>query len=121
MQPPRLGKPVVWMGNSLAVLREFPKAVREEMGFALYKAQCGDKHPSAKPLKGLGSGLLEIVSDHRGGTYRAVYTVRLAGKLYVLHVFQKKSKRGIATPKSEMDLVHQRLKHAIELHGRGED
>ncbi len=108
------------MGNSLAVLREFPQPVQEEIGYALYLAQVGGKHSNAKPLKGLGSGVLEVVSDHRGDTYRAVYTVRLAGKVYVLHAFQKKSRRGIATPKSELDLVSQRLKRAIELQTSGE-
>jgi len=105
----------------LAVVRKFPKAVREEIGFAVYEAQTGGKHETAKPLKGFGPGVLEVVSDHRGGTFRAVYTVRLAGKIYVLHTFQKKSKRGIATPKSELDLVKQRLKRAIELHASQED
>jgi phage-related protein len=115
VQPASL-KPVVWMGDSLVVLRAFPKAVQEEIGYALYKAQLGEKHERAKPLKGFGSGVLEVVSDHRGDTFRAVYTVRLAGKVYVLHAFQKKSKRGIATPKSELSLVQQRLKRAMELH-----
>ena len=112
----RLPKPVVWMGDSLAVLRRFPRAVREEMGYALYLAQVGEKHPSAKPVKGLGPGVLEVVSDHRGDAYRAMYTVRFAGRVYVLHAFQKKSKKGIATPKAEMDLIRQRLKRALELH-----
>ena len=114
-------KPLVWMGDSLAALREFPKAVKEEMGYALYLAQVGGKHPCAKPLKELGSGVLEVVSDHRGDTYRAVYTVKRAGRVYVLHAFQKKSKKGIATPKAEMDLVKQRLKRAEELHFEKED
>ena len=119
MKPSSL-KPIVWMGNSLAVLREFPQPVREEMGYALYLAQVGGKHPNAKPLKGLGSGVLEVVSDHRGDTYRAVYTVRLVGKIYVLHAFQKKSKRGIRSPKAEIDLVKQRLKRAMKLHATQE-
>ncbi|MBI3663866.1 MAG: type II toxin-antitoxin system RelE/ParE family toxin [Acidobacteria bacterium] len=114
-------KPVVWMGDSLVVLRAFPKAVQEEIGYALHKAQLGEKHERAKPLKGFGSGVLEVVSDHRGDTFRAVYTVRLAGKVYVLHAFQKKSTRGIATPKSELGLVQQRLKRAMELHAQQED
>ncbi len=108
------------MGDSLLVLRDFPTEVREEIGFALYQAQTGGKHESAKPLKGFGPGVLEVVSDHRGDTFRAVYTARLAGRVYVLHAFQKKSKRGIATPKSELDLVKQRLKRAMELHGSQE-
>jgi phage-related protein len=109
------------MGDSLAVLREFPEAVREEIGYALYLAQTGGKHLSAKPLKGFASGVLEVVLDHRGDTYRAVYTVRLAGKLYVLHTFQKKSKHGITTPKAQMDLVKQRLRRAMELHAEEEN
>lgn len=114
-------KPLVWMGDSLEALRGFPQAVREEIGFALYQAQRGDKHVSAKPLKGFGSGVLEVVSDHRGDTFRAVYTVRLAAKIYVLHVFQKKSKSGIATPRAILELVRRRLKRAIELHAAQED
>jgi len=114
-------KPVVWMGDSLRVLRGFPPAVREEMGYALYLAQAGDKHLNAKPLKGLGPGVLEIVSDHSGETYRAIYTLRLAGRVYVLHAFQKKSKRGIATPRAELDLVKQRLRRATQLQATKED
>lgn len=109
-------KPVVWMGDTLTVMREFPKAVREKMGYALYQAQVGGKHADAKPLRGFGAGVLEVVSDHRGNTYRAVYTVRLASRVYVLHAFQKKSKRGISSPGSELDLVRQRLKRAAQLH-----
>src|SRR5580704_3505520 len=85
-------KPLVWMGDSRIAVKGFPKAVRDVVGFALYQAQIGAKHVNAKPLKGFGSGVLEVVSDHRGDTFRAVYTVRLAGKVYVLHAFQKKSK-----------------------------
>ena len=100
------------MGDSLRVLKEFPDAVREEMGYAIYLAQDGGKHPHAKPLHGFGSGVLEVVTDHRGDTFRAVYTVRFAERLFILHVFQKKSKTGISTPKSEIDLIRQRLKNA---------
>lgn len=109
-------KPVVWMGDSLAALREFPRAVREEIGYALYLAQTGGKHMRAKPMKGFGAGVLEAVADHHGNTYRAVYTVRLAGRVYVLHVFKKKSRKGVATPQSELELARQRLKRAVELH-----
>ncbi len=108
------------MGDSLEALRGFPQAVREETGYALYLAQTGGKHPKAKLLKGLGSGVWEVVSDHRGDTYRVVYRVSLAGKVYVLHVFQKKSKTGVATPKAEVDLIRQRLKRAMELHASQE-
>lgn len=113
-------KPLTWIGDSLQTIQGFPAAVRDEIGFALYQAQTGSKHVNAKPLKGFGSGVLEVVSDHRGDTFRAVYTVRFADRVYVLHAFQKKSKSGISTPKSEMDLVAQRLKRAIALHATQE-
>ena len=111
-----MNKPVVWLGNTLDELRKFPEEVRDEMGYALYLAQIGDKHPTAKPLKGFGSaGVLEIVDNYDGDTYRTVYTVKLAGVVYVLHAFQKKSKKGIATPKKDIDLIKKRLKLAIEI------
>jgi phage-related protein len=106
-------KPVVWLG-ALRV-SSFPAVVQDEMGYAIYLAQCGQKHVSAKPLRGLGSGVLEVVSDHRGETFRSVYTVRFAGRVFVLHAFQKKSKSGIATPKVEIELIRQRLQRAIEI------
>lgn len=82
-------------------------------GFALYIAQMGGRHPDSKPLKGFGgAGVLEIVEDFVGGAYRAVYTVKFAGVVYALHAFQKKAKRGIATPKQEIDLVRRRLRVA---------
>jgi phage-related protein len=109
-------RPLVWIGDSLETLRSFPPAVREEIGFALYQAQAGGKHLNAKPLKGVGPGVLEVVSDYRGDTFRAVYTVRLEDRVFVLHAFQKKSKSGIATPKPEIDLIWSRLKRAIDLH-----
>ncbi|MFA5908074.1 MAG: type II toxin-antitoxin system RelE/ParE family toxin [Vicinamibacterales bacterium] len=108
-------KPVVWMGDSLAQLQAFPPAVQDETGYAIYLAQVGGKHPKAKPLKGLGSGVLEVVSDHRGDTFRAVYTVRFQDRVYVLHAFQKKSKRGIATPQPDIDLLKRRLARAAAL------
>ena len=108
-------KPVVWVGDSLRVLKAFPSGVQDEVGYALYLAQRGEKHVSAKPLKGLGPGVLEVVSDHRGDTFRAVYTVRLVDRVFVLHAFQKKSKRGIATPPMEIDLIKQRLKQATAI------
>jgi phage-related protein len=108
-------KPVVWLGDSLRALRTFPSGVQDEVGYALYLAQRGDKHMSAKPLKGLGPGVLEIVSDHRGDTYRAVYTVRLGARLFVLHAFQKKSKHGIAMSMRDLDLIKRRLRLAVEL------
>ncbi|AFY99197.1 type II toxin-antitoxin system RelE/ParE family toxin [Calothrix sp. PCC 6303] len=91
-------KPVEWIGSSLDDLKEFPEEVQQVMGYALYLAQCGEKHDSAKPLKGFkGAGVLEIVEDFDTNTYRAVYTVKIADVIYVLHVFQKKSKHGIRT------------------------
>jgi phage-related protein len=106
-------KPVRWIGSSLTDVRKFPRDVTSGIGQALWFAQMGDKHPSAKPLKGFkGAGVLEVVEDYSGDTYRAVYTVRFARAVYVLHAFKKKSKRGIATPKHEIDLVEARLKLA---------
>ena len=110
-------KLLVWVGSSLKNLREFPEAVKDEMGFALYEAQCGLKPLDAKPLKGFGSAnVLEIVSDYQTDTYRAVYTVRFDARVYVLHAFQKKSRKGIATSQSHIELIKRRLKQAEELH-----
>jgi phage-related protein len=108
-------KPVEWISSSREDLREFPEDVQQMIGFALYRSQLGKKHPDAKPLKGFkGAGVLEIVEDFDGDTYRAVYTVKFEGIVYVLHAFQKKSKHGIATPKQDMDLIEARLKRAKE-------
>ncbi|MGF1522437.1 MAG: type II toxin-antitoxin system RelE/ParE family toxin [Leptolyngbyaceae cyanobacterium] len=110
-------KPVEWVGKSLEDLKAFPEDVRQAIGYALYLAQSGEKHPSAKPLKGFkGAGMLEVVEDFDGDTYRAVYTVKLADVVYVLHAFQKKSKRGIATPRQDIELIETRLKRAQEHH-----
>jgi phage-related protein len=110
-------KPVIWIGSAKRDLRAFPDKVKDSMGFALYVAQQGGKHPDAKPLRGFGgAGVLEIVEDYRGDTYRAVYTVRLAGRVYVLHAFQKKSKSGTETPTAEINLIKSRLKRAEEAH-----
>lgn len=104
-----------WIGSSLDDLRAFPEDVRGEIGYALYLAQKGDKHPNAKPLRGFGgAGVLEVVSDFRGNAYRAVYTVKFEDAVYVLHAFQKKSRRGIETPKHEIEVVRTRLKRAEE-------
>jgi phage-related protein len=106
-------KRVLWVGSSRRDLRQFPKAVRLVFGQALFDAQLGGKHPAAKALKGFGgTGVLEVVEDEAGGTYRAVYTVKCAGVVYVLHAFQKKSKRGIKTPPHEIEKVRSRLKEA---------
>jgi phage-related protein len=108
-------KPVIWIGSSLLDLKEFPPEVQSDLGYALYFAQTNLKHPKAKPLKGFkGAIVLEIVEDYDGDTYRAVYTVKLAGVVYVLHVFQKKSKHGIATPKQDIELIEKRLQLALE-------
>ena len=116
MIPPFV-KLLVWVGSSLKELREFPSAVQDEMGFALYEAQCGLKPLDAKPLKGFGgANVLEIVSDYRTDTYRAVYTVRFNDQVYVLHAFQKKSKKGIATSQSDIELIRRRLTQAEALH-----
>ena len=101
------------MASSLRDLRKFPKAVRTTFGQALYDAQTGGKHPDAKPLKGFGgAGVLEIVEDYDGDTYRAVYAVKFAGAVYVLHVFQKKSKAGIRTAAEDIEKIRSRLKEA---------
>ncbi len=106
-------KPLIWMGRSRRDIGEFPDKVKGELGYGLDLAQAGEKHENAKPLKGFkGSGVLELVEDFDGDTYRAVYTVRLAEVVYVLHVFQKKSKSGIATPKPDIELIESRLKLA---------
>jgi phage-related protein len=108
-------KPVRWVGSSKDNLSDFPQEVRRRVGGALWDAQRGLKAPYAKPLRGFGgTGVLEVVDDYDGDTYRAVYTVRFVGIVYVLHAFQKKSKRGIATPSAELDLIKQRLKRARE-------
>ena len=113
--PPESLEPVVWVGDSLRVLKSFPSAVQDEVGYALFLAQRGEKHIAAKPMKGLGGGVLEVVADHRGDTFRAVYTVRLKDRVYVLHAFQKKSKHGIATPQTEIDMIKRRLTQAIAI------
>ena len=116
-------KPVQWVGASKSDLKRFPDVVRDRMGFAIYQAQAGLRHRDAKTLKGFGSGVLEVVARHDGDTFRAVYTVRFETAIYVLHAFQKKARRGIATPKNELDLVRRRLKlaeqHYRDTHERG--
>ena len=108
-------KPLVWIGSTLKDLRAFPEEVKDVMGFALSEAQVGGKHPDAKPLKGYkGAGVLEVVDDYDGDTYRAVYTVKFEGVVYALHAFQKKSKTGKATDKTDLDMIERRLKLARE-------
>jgi phage-related protein len=108
-------KPAVFVGSSRKDLQGFPAAVRSEIGQSLFEAQLGGHPRNAKPLKGF-SGVLEIRDNFDGDTYRAVYTVRFEGVLYVLHAFQKKSMSGIATPQRRIDLVRQRLKDAETIH-----
>jgi phage-related protein len=106
-------KPVEWIGSTYRDYREFPDPVHDTMGFALHLAQVGDISLDAKPLKGFGgAGVVEIVEDHDGNTYRAVYTVRFAGAVYVLHAFQKKSRKGIKTPQDDIELIRRRLRVA---------
>ena len=110
-------KEVVWIGSTRKELREFPRPVQKVFGYALHAAQLGETPPEAKPLKGFGGrGVLELVEDHRGDAYRAVYTIRFATRIYVLHVFQKKSKYGIATPQRDIELIRARLKWAERLY-----
>ena len=108
-------KPAVFVGSSKRDLSAFPAAVKSEIGQALFEAQLGEHPSNAKPLKGFG-GVIEIRDNFDGDTYRAVYTVRFEGVLYILHAFQKKSARGIATPQRHIDLVRQRLRDAEVIH-----
>lgn len=103
-----------WVGSSLRAVRRFPAPVRHDIGYALYLAQKGDKGANTKPFKGIvrGAGVLEIVEDHDGDAYRAVYTVRFEGAVYVLHAFQKKARKGIKTPKQTIDLIRNRYEQA---------
>ena len=110
-------KPLVWICSSLKDLRRFPEEVKDAFGYAFYEAQCGLKPLAAKPLSGFGgAGVLEIIEDFQTDTYRAVYMVRFEGVVYVLHAFQKKSKKGIKTPQSDIELTRNRLRQAQELH-----
>lgn len=106
-------RPLRWVGDSRKQIGRFPETVKDEMGHALWIAQQGGKHRSARPLKGFkGAGVLELVEDFDGDAYRAVYTVRFRSSVYVLHCFQKKSRKGIETPKAEIDLIMERLRAA---------
>jgi phage-related protein len=108
-------RPLKWVGSSKSNLIAFPDEVRKAMGHALYLAQIGTKAPKAKPLQGFGgAGVLEVVSDFDGDTFRAVYTVKFRGIVFVLHAFQKKSKKGIRTPQAEIELIKRRLKSAAD-------
>jgi phage-related protein len=105
-------KPLEWIASSRGDLKKLPDAVQDAIGFALYVAQEGGKHPDAKPLRGFGPGVLEVVANSEGNAFRAAYTVRFAHAVYVLHVFQKKSTAGVATPKHDIDLIETRLRTA---------
>ena len=112
-------KPLYWVGSSKKDLMSLPGLIRDVFGYALHLSQDSKKHTQAKPLKGFGgAGVLEVIEDHFGNTYRAVYTVKLANGVYVLHCFQKKSTSGIQTPKPDMDLIHERFK-AAQAHAKG--
>jgi phage-related protein len=109
-------RPLIWVGSSRRDLRWFPEPVQNHIGYALYVAQQGGKHRDAKPLAGFGgAGVVEVVEDFRGDTFRAVYTLRYAGAVYVLHAFQKKSKSGRETPRRDMDLIRERLREAGQI------
>ena len=112
MPPPRSEKPLHWVGSAKKDLLTLPDEVVNDFGYALGAVQMGATPPQAKPWKGEGSGVLELVENHRGDTFRAVYAVRFSEAVYVLHCFQKKSPSGIRTAQSDIDLIHERLKLA---------
>lgn len=116
LEKPKL-KSLAWVGSSYDDLKKMPQDVVKEFGFALYQAQCGGKGENVKPMAGFsGAGILEVVENDKGDTFRAIYTVRFVEAVYVLHVFQKKSKHGIATPPKDINLIKSRLKRAEEKH-----
>ena len=106
-------RPLVWMGDSRKNIREFPEEVRTSVGYALQLVQAGEIPLEAKHFKGVGSGVYEIVKRYDSDTYRAVYAVKIAETIYVLHAFQKKSKKGIKTPQADIELIKQRYKDAV--------
>ena len=114
-------KLLYWEGSSKKDFKEFPVPVQKDMGVALFVVQLGRTPDSAKLWKGLGPGVYELVEDHRGDTFRAVYTVRVGDAVHVLHAFQKKSKKGIATPQPDIALLKQRLARAATLHAAREN
>jgi phage-related protein len=111
-------RPLLWVASSKRDYLEFPAQVQESFGFELFLAQTGQHPPSAKPLRGLGAGALELIENFDSDTYRAVYTVQFSNAVYVLHAFKKKSKRGSKTPQTDVDLIKHRLKTAIDDHAR---
>ena len=106
---------VAWLGDSRKQVKNFPPEVRRSIGSALYDAQKGEKAPIAKPFKGVGSGVFEIALRFDTDAYRTVYAVQIGRRVYVLHAFQKKSRHGIATPKSDVDLIKQRYRQAVNM------
>ncbi len=113
---------LVFVGSSQDDLRSFPEDVKDVVGYALWRAQIGETHPIAKPLRGFGgAGVLEIADEYSGDAYRVVYTVIFAGVVYVLHAFKKKSLQGIATPKQHIDMIKKRLKDAADIHAERRD
>ncbi len=108
-------RPVVWVGDSKKQLKKMPEDVQKQMGGELYLAQKGEKPPHGKSFKGIASGVFEIKDDFETNTYRLVYVVQFGTRLYVLHAFQKKSTKGIATSKKDVDLIARRYKEALEL------
>ena len=110
-------KPLFWEGSSKKDFKEFPIPVQKDMGVALFVVQLGRTPDSSKPWKGLGPGVYVLVEDHRGDTFRAVYTVRVGDAIHVLHAFQKKSKSGISTPQPDVNLIEKRLKSVLARHG----
>jgi phage-related protein len=115
-----LFKPVIWVGSSRKDLREFPDPVQDHIGYTLFVAQRGGKHRDTKALIGFGgAGVVEILKNYRGDAFRAVYTLRYAGAVYVLHAFQKKSMTGRETPHRDMELIRQRLREAEQIAKKG--
>jgi phage-related protein len=114
-------RPLVWMGDSRKNIRSFPDEVQASVGYALQLVQAGETPADAKPFKGVSSGVYEISKRYDTDTYRAVYAVKIGEKIYVLHAFQKKSKQGIKTPQSDIDLIKQRYKDALALEQENDD
>jgi phage-related protein len=115
---PERPRKLVWLVDSLDRLKGFPPAIRQKLGFALYQAQIGQKHESAKMLRAFAEMVWQVRADGPGGTYRAVYVAQFGDAVYVLHAFQKKATSGIATPQRELDLIRQRLQLARKLAGK---
>ena len=111
-------RPLFWEGSSKKDFKQFPVPVQKDMGVALFVVQLGRTPNSAKPWKGLGPGVYEIVEDHRGDTFRSVYLLKVGDAVHVLHAFQKKSKSGIATPQPDVELVERRFKAVLARYGR---